>query len=145
MAFAGAFMVVVGLFTLLIVRYVVGSLAGFDQFSVSHAGFVVLVYAPWCGHSRQLLPEVEKAAEPILDVKGEISWQERLQGASTRHPKLDQCSRVLAKLRGKRKERARQVFYHLLVNQLPVPEPETLERDLNRCILKVSSSLRKVA
>ncbi len=51
----------------------------------------------------------------------------------------------LAKLRGKRKERARQVFYHLLVNQLPVPEPETLERDLNRCILKVSSSLRKVA
>ena len=86
-----------------------------------------------------------KAAEPILDVKGEISWQERLQGASTRHPELDQCSRVLAKLRGKRKERARQVFYHLLVNQLPVPEPETLERDLNRCILKVSSSLRKVA
>ncbi len=86
-----------------------------------------------------------KAAEPILDVKGEISWQERLQGASTRHPELDQCSRVLAKLRGKRKERARQVFYHLLVNQLPVPEPEILERDLNRCILKVSSSLRKVA
>jgi MoxR-like ATPase len=86
-----------------------------------------------------------KVAESILEVEGEISWQERLQQSGSKGPQLDQCSRVLAKLRGKRRERARQVFYHLLVNDLPVPEPELIERDLNRCILKVSSSLRKVS
>ncbi|NIP93180.1 MAG: AAA domain-containing protein, partial [Akkermansiaceae bacterium] len=86
-----------------------------------------------------------KTAQPILEVEGEISWQEGLQQSGTTHPEVDQCSRVLAKLRGKRKERARQVFYHLITSKVPPGEPETIERDLNRCILKVSSSLRQVA
>ena len=44
------------------------SVADFDAAKAQHAGFVVLVYAPWCGHSRALLPEVEKASETARDV-----------------------------------------------------------------------------
>jgi len=33
----------------------------FDAFRAEHAGFALLVYAPWCGHSRALLQEFEKA------------------------------------------------------------------------------------
>jgi len=46
----------------------VSTLAEFDAFRASHAGFVALVFAPWCGHSRALLPEVEKAADQMPDV-----------------------------------------------------------------------------
>jgi len=38
------------------------SLAAFDEFRSQYAGFALLVYAPWCGHSKALLPEFEKAA-----------------------------------------------------------------------------------
>ena len=44
------------------------TIADFDMFRTLHSGFVVLVYAPWCGHSRALLPEAEKAAERTVDV-----------------------------------------------------------------------------
>lgn len=53
----------------------VNKLADFESFRAKHAGFVVLVYAPWCGHSRALLPEAEAAAKqtpgvPFLKVDG---------------------------------------------------------------------------
>ena len=48
----------------------IGSLAGFESFSAEHAGFVLFVYAPWCGHSRALLPEVEKAATQLKGSSG---------------------------------------------------------------------------
>lgn len=44
------------------------TLADFDMFRTLHSGFVLLVYAPWCGHSRALLPEAEKAAERTPEV-----------------------------------------------------------------------------
>ena len=34
----------------------------FDAFREQNAGFALLVYAPWCGHSRALLPEFDSAA-----------------------------------------------------------------------------------
>ena len=40
----------------------VSSLADLDALKAKNEGFVLLVYAPWCGHSRALLPEVERAA-----------------------------------------------------------------------------------
>ena len=39
------------------------SLAELDAFRAEHEGFGLVVYAPWCGHSRALLPEVERAAK----------------------------------------------------------------------------------
>jgi MoxR-like ATPase len=86
-----------------------------------------------------------KAARPILDVEAEITWQERLVESGTPHPELDACSRVLADLRGKRKERARQLFYHLIAEEKPISDPEALERSLNRCVLRVAKYLRKAS
>lgn len=86
-----------------------------------------------------------KAARPILDVKAEITWNERLGGPGRPHPELDGCSRALADLRGKRKERARQLFYHLIAEGKPISDPEALERSLNRCVLRVAKYLRKAS
>lgn len=44
------------------------TVADFDSFREQHASFAVLVYAPWCGHSKALLPEVEKAAAQMTKV-----------------------------------------------------------------------------
>jgi MoxR-like ATPase len=86
-----------------------------------------------------------KVAQPMLEVDAEISWQERRSENGSRHPQLDVCSRVLAKLRGKRKARARQLFYHLVAGAIPVGDPESTEKTFNACIRKVSSALRKTA
>jgi MoxR-like ATPase len=85
------------------------------------------------------------AARSILDVKAEITWQERLNGSGTPHPQLDLCSRTLANLRGKRKERARQLFYHLVAEGHAIPNPEALEKSLNRCVLRVAKCLRRTS
>jgi len=40
----------------------IASTDAFDAFREQNAGFALLVYAPWCGHSRALLPEFDSAA-----------------------------------------------------------------------------------
>ena len=84
-----------------------------------------------------------KVAGPILDVNAEITWQERRTESGTKHPQLDRCTRALAGLRGKRKDRARQFFYHLVAEDLPLSDPEKIEKILNWCVLAVSKCLRK--
>ena len=35
------------------------------EFAVAHTAYVMMVYAPWCGHSRDLLPKYEAAAKQL--------------------------------------------------------------------------------
>ena len=52
----------------------ISSVDAFDAFRAEHESFAVVIYAPWCGHSRALLPEFEKASKlssvPFVKVDG---------------------------------------------------------------------------
>lgn len=85
------------------------------------------------------LAALGNAAQAILDVNGSVTWQERLSGPQTEHPGLAECAQVLAKKRGGRRERASQFFNYLVAAGIPVSDPEQIEKELNRCILKVRS------
>ena len=37
----------------------------FEGFSAEHSTFLLLFYAPWCGHSRKLAPEYERVAADL--------------------------------------------------------------------------------
>ena len=91
------------------------------------------------------LAALARAAEPILEVDSEISWQERTRQSETKHPQLDACSRVLAKLSGKRRLRARQLFYHLVAEDIPFSTPKSIQPNLELCIRKIATILRKQA
>ncbi|MFV1995285.1 MAG: AAA family ATPase [Verrucomicrobiales bacterium] len=114
---------------------------------VSRAVFAFALYpASLNGHARigsEGVAALSMVAREILEVDGEVSWQERRGLSGTKHPQLNECSRVLAKRRGARKSRARQVFYHLIVNGVPIENPERVEEELNGCVRRVAACLRK--
>ena len=85
------------------------------------------------------------AARPILDVNAKVTWQERLDKNGTRHPQLDYCSRTLAALRGRRRERARQLLYHLIAEDHAIPDPAAAEKSLNRCVLRAAKCLKRAS
>ena len=78
--------------------------------------------------------ELGKIAKDILDVEGELSWQERKPEKNTNHPEHSRLSKTLAGLKGKRRERATQLFYYVLVHSITLPNPDAYEKEFNRCI-----------
>lgn len=79
--------------------------------------------------------DLGKAAASLLDVCGEIRWQERLAETGTAHPELTRLAAILERLSPvPRKHRARQLFYWSLVNAVQLPDPARLEGDLNRVV-----------
>ena len=86
--------------------------------------------------------ELGKIAKDILDVEGEISWQQRHREQSSNHPEHSRLSKTLAGLKGKRRERACQLFYYLLVNNLTLQNPDTYEKEFNLCISIIRSWLK---
>jgi len=68
-------------------------------------------------------------------VTGEITWQERMGGNNhLRSPEMSRLSSVLVKLKGARQERACQLFYWCLVNELVLKDPVALEEQFQRCV-----------
>lgn len=78
-------------------------------------------------------------AAKVLEVRGELQWQIPLQGTAAQHPhqELTACAVVLDRLPPKRRERARQLFYHCLVERIALPDPAALERRLDAAIRAV--------
>ena len=81
------------------------------------------------------LAELAEVAKPILEVDAELKWQERIQGPSTDHPELSRLTQVLARRRGNRRYRARQLFYYILAQDIALNDPGAFEEEFNRCVV----------
>jgi MoxR-like ATPase len=78
--------------------------------------------------------DLAKIATPLLDVEGEIAWQERLSERGTSHPAITAIARVLAPLQGGRLERAKQFLTACVVRGVTLEAPSTLELQIHRCV-----------
>lgn len=78
--------------------------------------------------------DLGRLAQPILTVDGQITWQERLSQQNTTHPELAAYAPVLQRLGAARRERAQQLLYFCLVNQLVVAKPREFEQEFHRTV-----------
>ncbi|MBC2663780.1 AAA family ATPase [Novosphingobium flavum] len=78
--------------------------------------------------------DLARIAGPILEVDGHLEWSQP-HGTSTIQPaELTRVARHLQTLSGSRLSRARQFFYHCLVERVPVERPERFEEDIKDAI-----------
>lgn len=78
--------------------------------------------------------DLSKLAVPLLDVEGEIAWQERINEQGTSHPAIAQIAKVLAPLADGRRARAKQFLMACLVRGIKVPAATELERQMDACV-----------
>ncbi|MEX1048596.1 MAG: MoxR family ATPase [Akkermansiaceae bacterium] len=92
------------------------------------------------------LAAVVEVAAPILEVEGEANWRLNigLDPGKNPHPSLSECAVLLESLPPRRRERARQLFYHCIVSKIPLPDPTALEAQLDRAI-RVTNKFLKTA
>ncbi len=78
--------------------------------------------------------DLARIATSILEVDGEISWSQPVN-ASAQHPEgLTRITQLLTKLSGTRLSRARQFFYHCLVQRIAIKDPAGLEADIEDAV-----------
>jgi MoxR-like ATPase len=85
--------------------------------------------------------DIGKIAVPMLSIDAEITWQDRGSVQGSVHPGWIAFSRVLDRLEGARKSRARQFFNYLLVASISPDDPEALEAELDACVSVVRGHL----
>ena len=83
---------------------------------------------------REGVNDLGRLATRILDVHGEMFWQERLADSATRHPEWSRLAQVMAGLPQRRRERAEQLFAYLLTNTITLADPVAYEAEVHECI-----------
>ena len=78
--------------------------------------------------------DLGRAAQPLLTVSGDVTWQERYSDQNTTHPELTRYGQVLAQLTDARRKRAEQLFSYCAVQRLDVPDADAFEQEFNRCL-----------
>jgi len=78
--------------------------------------------------------DLGRFAQPLLTVNAEISWHERLSTSNSTHPELATYAPVLSRLGAARRERAQQLFYFCIANNLTVADPREFEQEFHRCV-----------
>lgn len=81
--------------------------------------------------------DLGRIATKFLSTDGEISWQERFSQAGTQHPEFSRCAAAVEKLKGARRERARQFFNGCIVEGLVVSAPAELEAAIESCVQRI--------
>lgn len=83
---------------------------------------------------KEAVSDLARFAKPVLKVNAEISWEEALSQSDTIHPEFTRLGAILATLKGARQERARQLFYWSIAQQVTLRNPVALEKELNACV-----------
>ena len=78
--------------------------------------------------------DLAKVATSILSVDGEITWQERRTESNTKHPEVSRIAEVIRKLRGPRRERAKQFFSWCLLSKVIPEDLRELESEMESCV-----------
>jgi len=78
--------------------------------------------------------DLGRAVQPMLTVDGEIKWWEGASQMNSTHPDLAAYAPVLARLGAARRERAQQLFYFFILNDLSVPHPREFEQEFHRAV-----------
>ena len=81
--------------------------------------------------------DLGKVAQRVLSVDGNVSWQAAINSSENHHPEYTRYGEVIAKLDGKRKERAEQFLKWAILEGVVFKNPENAEQALNDCIMTV--------
>ena len=82
-------------------------------------------------------------ATSIYEVNGSITWNETRY--SSNHPQWSECLQVLGRIpksEKMKKTRARQLFLHLISENIMISPPEFLEKQLDACFSKMEALLK---
>jgi MoxR-like ATPase len=78
--------------------------------------------------------DLAKLAVPLMDVEGEIAWQERRGEQGTSHPAIAEIAKVLAPLADGRLARAKQFLTACLLRNVRVTAAAELEQQMDACV-----------
>jgi MoxR-like ATPase len=92
---------------------------------------------------REGINDLGKHALPVLNVNGEVSWQESLRESKTTHPEIARFAKALKRVRGARLERGRQFFNWCLVEGVAPEDPSALEREIEECVKVMGRRVRE--
>jgi MoxR-like ATPase len=87
--------------------------------------------------------DLGRVAQEVLSVDGEIAWQERFNVQGKSHPEIERSSSTLKTLSGARRERATQLFNHLIVAKIAPERFEEIEEELEACVRAVAEEVRR--
>ena len=87
--------------------------------------------------------DLGQLATQVMDVDGQINWQERTYVRDTTAPEYTRIATVLKRLKGARLERATQLFYWCLTNGISVENPRKFESDFHASVRAVGARSRK--
>jgi len=79
--------------------------------------------------------DLARLGSPMLDLDGELKWQERRNGPSNPHPDLAVYAEIIRKRRQARRERASQFFHWCALNNVRPKHPEQLEQQIQDCVV----------
>lgn len=121
------------------------------QLPKAHAAALAMALLPAvrnqpAGFGEESLAAVMEIAAGVLEVEGEAKWQLRhdLNPANNPHPLLGECAVLLESLPPRRRARARQLFYHCIAREIPLPDHQVLEQQLDRAIRVVGNHLKSL-
>lgn len=121
------------------------------QLPKTHAAVLALALLPAVQSQLDLFGEeglaaIMEVAGPILEVQGEAKWRLRhnLNPQQNPHPSLSECAVLLESLPPRRRARARQLFYHCIANDHPIPDAALLEEKLDQAIRAVKPFIQSV-